>query len=133
MISQKSYLFLILILVIIGAFLFERSSMKIEPFYYNIRNQCQKLTGTFETPQKMLYNTIAPAYQTFEECQMAENPFQNLNREECLKQTGAGWCTDYLGDGICVRGTPSGPDDMYRHNLCYPNQFRSNTNAWTYE
>ncbi len=77
-----------------------------------------------------LYNEPAKIYNNFKQCKYDLNIYQNLNKNECLNTNGAGWCTDYLGNGLCVPGTPEGPTDMVRYDMCYVNQ-RSDKNSWT--
>lgn len=76
-----------------------------------------------------LYNIPAKIFDTLEACRNYINPYAKLNKEECLKQTSAGWCTDYLGNGVCVPGTPEGPIDQLRWDTCYVNQ-RTDKNSW---
>ncbi len=76
-----------------------------------------------------LYNTAAKIYDTLDQCRNDVFKFSNLNKEQCLNTNGAGWCTDYLGEGICVTGTPVGPLDTIRYDTCFPNQI-TNRNSW---
>lgn len=78
-----------------------------------------------------LYQVPAKIYNTLEECKYS-NPYRDLNKKQCLETNGVGWCTDYLGEGICVRGTPQGPINQMKYYQCYPNQYRTNNNSWTY-
>lgn len=78
-----------------------------------------------------MYETPAKIYNTLEECQNS-NPYRNYTKEQCLKTNGVGWCSDYLGEGICVAGTPVGPKNMMKYYQCYPNQYRTDKNSWTY-
>ncbi len=78
----------------------------------------------------MLYNTPAKIYNTLNECNNDVLPYIHLNKEQCLNTTDAGWCTDYLGKGVCVSGTPVGPTDTVRFDTCFPNQI-TNKNSWT--
>ena len=73
-------------------------------------------------------------YDTQNECLRDLNPFQNLSKNECLNRTDTGWCTDFLGEGLCVQGTPTGPTDMVRYNMCYVNQWNETEgrNRWFY-
>ncbi len=81
---------------------------------------------------RMLYNTPIEPHDTLEECEYSLNKYQDLNKDQCLQTVGAGWCTDYMGEGLCVPGTPRGPNNLIKYYTCFPNQ-RTNKNSWTYE
>lgn len=102
------------------------------PYYCRRYGTCIKKyskDGCRSCGMQTLYNTPAKIFDTLEECRYDVNPYAHLNKEECLKQTSAGWCTDYLGNGVCVPGTPEGPIDQLRWDTCYVNQ-RSDKNSW---
>lgn len=79
---------------------------------------------------QMFYNK-AKVFDTLDECENNLNPFRHLSQKECLKTVNAGWCTDYLSNGLCVYGTPEGPYELFRYNMCFPNQ-NNTANSWVY-
>lgn len=76
----------------------------------------------------LLYNTRSKIYDTKEQCQHDIEPYKHLNRTQCLKTTGAGWCTNSNGDGVCLQGNPVGPTDL-RNTDCHPN-ITTGINSW---
>jgi hypothetical protein len=36
----------------------------------------------------------------------------NTNKEKCITNSNCGWCTDSTGNGKCVSGTPTGPNNQ---------------------
>jgi hypothetical protein len=105
------------------------------PYYCERYNNCikkyAKSVNDMNCGKYMLYGNSAKIFKNMNECKNYVYKFNNLNKEKCLKTNGAGWCTDFKGDGICVRGTPEGPLDQVRYNMCLPNQ-RNKKNAWIY-
>jgi hypothetical protein len=106
-----------------------------KPYYCKYQSICTKKYASNDKNKYCgfytLYNNPAKIYNTLEECKTCENPYERLKKKECLAETNAGWCTDYRGIGLCVPGTPEGPNNMIRYNMCYPNQ-KSNINSWIY-
>lgn len=104
------------------------------PYYCKKDGICiQKMQGKNQNKYcgyYTLYNTPAKIYNTFQECRNDLNIYKDLDKDQCLNTNGAGWCTDYRGIGLCVPGTPVGPDDAARYFMCYPNQV-TNKNSWT--
>lgn len=49
-------------------------------------------------------------YTSLEECNGINKPCGNLGYNECLQKSNCGWCTNANGVGICVPGTPMGPN-----------------------
>ncbi len=69
-----------------------------------------------------LYNTDSKVYNTKQECIKDVDRFSHLERYDCLRTTGAGWCTNSNGNGKCVAGAPDRPTDIIRYNYCFPNK-----------
>lgn len=118
---------------------FERKKIKMGDPYYceNSRGsgcfiKYAKNYNNRTCGMRMLYNTPIKPHDTLEECEYSLNKYKNLTKKQCLDKTGAGWCTDYLGEGLCVPGTPLGPNNLIKYYTCFPNQ-RTNKNSWIYE
>lgn len=111
------------------------SKFDLKPYYCKYHDMCIKKYSKFDDDRYcgfyMLYDYPAIIYNSFEECNNNLNIYSRLNKNQCLKTSDAGWCTDYRGDGLCVPGTPEGPINQIRYNMCIPNQ-RSNKNSWKY-
>ncbi len=69
-----------------------------------------------------LGSQAAPVYRTLGQCKKSIDPFKHLNRYQCLRTTGTGWCTDSNGCGKCVAGAQDRPTDLARYNYCFPNR-----------
>lgn len=104
------------------------------PYYCEQYGICKKkFADSFNNMwcgMRTLYNTPAPIYRNEKECKNNLFKYFNLNKNECLNTNGAGWCTNYKGDGVCVPGTPEGPTDQVRYDFCFVNQ-TGNRNSWT--
>lgn len=94
-----------------------------------IRNQT--LNGKAWCGIDNLTNQISNIYSSKEQCFKSIDPYKNLNKCECLKQEGAGWCTDRNGKGICVEGGKDRPADLVRYNYCFPNRDNIGTNSYS--
>jgi len=110
-----------------------------KPYYCNYNGQCivryaeypwQKFCGV-----NRLNTLPKETFDSIEMCLHNVNPYRSYNKIECLETDGAGWCTDYTGEGLCIPGTPWGPTDMRKYHMCYVNQYhnnKDNKNAWEY-
>ena len=85
---------------------------------------------------QMLYNDIEPIYNTLEDCKNNLNPYSKLSKEQCIQHNNAGWCTDYLGNGVCLPGTAEGPTNFRIWDTCYVGQWtpmgQKTNNTWTH-
>lgn len=109
-----------------------------EPYYCQkgLTNECVKKYAKNKKSRycgyHQLFQTPAKIYDKYNDCLNGVNKYRNLSKEQCLQHQGAGWCTDYLGEGKCVPGSPTGPTNLLKYYQCYPNQ-RGNKNAWTFK
>ena len=56
-----------------------------------------------------------PVYLDKEKCYKENQPCKNLSKEECLKDSRCGFCTNRFGkfgEGVCLPSTPSGPNNI---------------------
>ena len=132
---KNIYLFSFFIIILIICFY----SKPVEYFTYYCQvenNKCiEKNDNLGYCGFYQLYNTPAKVFNSYSDCHQYLNKFENLSKEKCLKTSNVGWCTDYLGNGICLEGTPEGPVDMVKYNMCLPTQYHNNPrerNAWFY-
>jgi len=80
---------------------------------YDCLNPAKNKCGQNSIAQVPLY-----VYNNKEQCIRDNTTCNNLPKSECLQRSKCGWCTNSLGEGICTRGTPSGP---FNYNLpCWP-------------
>jgi hypothetical protein len=121
---------------------------KLENYYYcNIAGKCIKYKGTIKNNKisenncglDPLNNQLLLPYITKEDCESKNNPCKKYNdlkmsttekKSKCLKDTNCGFCTNNYGDGKCIEGTATGPNDIIKYYYCVPGQ--SKTNKYTY-
>ena len=52
--------------------------------------------------------------------------FRNILETKCLENKSCGFCTNSSGQGKCISGNPSGPNDLEKYFYCNP--FNGSTN-----
>ena len=77
------------------------------------------------------YNKIGytpyKVYKSEDEC-LRNIEFKKYNKKTCLKSNKyVGWYVDSKGKGRCVRGTPSGPNDITLNYRIYDGLYNTNT------
>lgn len=65
-------------------------------------------------------------YDDKKTCEKALNPCKNLGEKECKLNYNCGWCTNSLGQGKCVEGTPDGPLNL--EHTCIPQNGKKGNN-----
>ena len=131
-----AFLIIFLFIVVIGFF----KNIETFPFVYYCQIDDDKCIKKYANNKSdaycgmyQLYNRPAKIFNTYEECHNYNNKYEDLTKEECLDHSlninsMRGWCTDYLGNGKCVEGTPEGPVDILRYNMCLPTNIHNNPN-----
>jgi len=122
---------------------------KLQSSYYcNVAGKCIEYTGTIKNSRisqnncglDPLNNQLLLPYITKEQCNSQNNPCDKYNKLNmstmekknfCLKDTNCGFCTNSYGDGKCIGGTASGPNDIIKYYYCIPGQ-TNNTNKYQY-
>lgn len=107
------------------------------PYYCNINGKCEKYEGTIISSHisanncgtEPLTNQLLLPYATLEECKKTIEPCDayndpsksvNYNKTKCLKNSNCGYCTNSTGQGKCISGNPSGPNDLNKYYYCNP-------------
>lgn len=124
---------------------------KLESSYYcNIAGKCIEYKGTIKNNRisenncglDPLNNQLLLGYITKEECESQNNPCDKYNKYNmstmkkknfCLKDTNCGFCTNSYGDGKCIDGNASGPNDILKYFDCIPQQKNTDSSKNRYE
>lgn len=105
------------------------------PYYCNIGGKCKEFYGTILNSHistnncgtDVLNNQLLLPYASYEECSKTMNPCDKYNNPElseakiknqCLKDTNCGFCTNDEGKGKCIEGTATEPLDLQRYFYC---------------
>jgi len=117
------------------------------PYYCNIGGKCKKYEGTIISSHisanncgtDPLNNQLLLPFSSKDECEKTinvcdkyNNPKNtpNQNRDSCLKDTACGYCRNEFGEGKCISGNPSGPNDLEKYYYCIPQKVNAKN---TYE
>ena len=124
---------------------------KLQSSYYcNVAGKCIEYTGTIKNDTisqnncglDPLNNQLLLPYITKEECLRDNNPCDKYNKLDesttekknyCLKDTNCGFCTNSYGEGKCIGGTASGPNDILKYFYCLPRQTNTSSDNNKYE
>jgi hypothetical protein len=87
-----------------------------------------------------LNNQLLLPFASEEECESTLDPCDkynvvgrnvNINKSICIKDVNCGFCTNSDGNGKCISGTASGPNDLMQYYYCEPSNV-ANTYSYTY-
>jgi hypothetical protein len=73
-------------------------------------------------------NDPNPIYNDLENCKKANLKCEGLSREQCMITSQCGWCTNQFGEGKCIYGDPTGPQNPIIQ--CYPEIVQDNINSY---
>jgi hypothetical protein len=107
-------------------------------YYCNIGGKCKEYKGSIinshisanNCGNDPLNNQLLLPYTTFEECSKSINicdkyndPTKSIhiNKEECLKNSNCGYCTNDSNSGKCIEGNATSPLDLSKYYYCNPN------------
>lgn len=117
-------------------------------YYCNYGGKCNKYHGTMVQSKissnncgnDPLNNQIILPFESLNECNKSLDHCDkynvpdrsiNINKNECLKDTYCGFCTNNNGGGKCISGTASGPNDLQKYYFCKP-EGKGNVNKYIY-
>jgi hypothetical protein len=124
---------------------------KLQSSYYcNVAGKCLEYKGTIKNSRisqnncglDPLNNQLLLPYITKQECERRNNPCDKYNKlnestiekkDFCLKDTNCGFCTNSYGEGKCIGGTASGPNDILKYFYCLPRQTNTSKDNNKYE
>jgi hypothetical protein len=107
------------------------------PYYCNQDGKCVEYKGTIISSHisanncgtESLTNQLLLPYSSLEECQKTIEPCNKLNdpskssqynKTKCLENKNCGYCTNSSGQGKCISGNASGPNDLEKYFYCNP-------------
>jgi len=118
------------------------------PYYCNIAGNCIKQMGTLLSNKisanncgtDILNNQLLLPYATLDECLKGSDICTKYNdpskgklenKENCLKDVNCGYCTNSEGDGKCIEGNATEPNDLEKYYYCSANK-KSGKNLYEY-
>ena len=118
------------------------------PYYCNIGGNCIEYQGTIANSHisanncgiDPLNNQLLLPYASLEECKRSidicdkyNDPTSSVsrNKDRCLQNPNCGYCTNDTGEGKCISGTSTGPNDLLRYYYCNSNT-KTDVNKYTH-
>ena len=122
----------------------EKNPIEKTSYFCNIGGKCIEYKGTNQNINisqnncglDPLNNQLILPYTSMQECESQNNPCNKYNnykwstakkKSKCLKNVNCGFCTNSYGEGKCIDGNATGPNDILKYFYCIPGVSKNNT------
>ena len=96
------------------------------PRYSSINGKCSRTNKYMGAD---VLGVSIQGYSSKDECLANNDICQKYNKDDCLKQSSCGYCSNKRG-GMCLSSTPDGPVDT-QYKMCHPSSDIKTDNKFT--